>query len=138
MGCIALSTVVLPKYITKVDTATFKDCEMLDSLVLSENLERINESAFEGCKVLPKVALPEKVTAIEKAAFKDCDSLKWVQVEFKDPFVIDLSVFEGIDEEAVLKVPKGTRSTFMKEESWSKQFAKIIGGEYKVTVMSTG
>ena len=138
MGCIALSTVVLPKFITKVDTATFKGCEMLDSLVLSENLERINESAFEGCKVLPKVMLPEKVTAIEKAAFKDCDSLKWVQVEFKDPFVIDLSVFEGINKEAVLKVPKGTRATFMKEESWSKQFAKIIGGEYKVTVMSTG
>ena len=138
MGCIALSTVVLPKDINKVDTATFKDCEVLDSLVLSEKLERINESAFEGCKMLPKVILPEKVAAIEKAAFKDCDSLKWVQVEFKEPFVIDLSVFEGIDEEAVLKVPKGTRSTFMKEESWAKQFAKIIGGEYKVTVMSTG
>ena len=138
MGCIALPTVVLPKEISEVAKATFKDCEMLDSLVLSEGLKKIGESAFEGCKVLPKVTLPETVASIDKAAFKGCDSLKWVQVEFREPFIIDLSVFEGIDEEAVLKVPKGTRATYMKEECWAKQFAKIIGGEYKVTVMSTG
>ena len=138
MGCIALPTVVLPKEITEVAIATFKDCELLDSLVLSENLKEIGESAFEGCKVLPKVTLPETVVSIDEAAFKGCDSLKWVQVEFREPFVIDLNVFEGIDEDAVLKVPKGSRATFMKEESWAKQFAKIIGGEYKVTVTSTG
>ena len=138
MGCIALPTVVLPKEISEVAKATFKDCEMLDSLVLSEGLKKIGESAFEGCKVLPKVTLPETVASIDKAAFKGCDSLKWVQVEFREPFIIDLSVFEGIDENAVLKVPKGTRATYMKEECWAKQFAKIIGGEYKVTVMSTG
>lgn len=138
MGCISLPTVVLPEEITEIATAAFKDCEMLDSLVLSEGLKIIRESAFEGCKVLPKVTLPETVASIDEAAFKGCDSLKWVQVDFREPFVIDLSVFEGIDEEAVLKVPKGTRATYLKDECWAKQFAKIIGGEYKVTVMSTG
>ena len=138
MGCISLPTVILPEEITEIATATFKDCEMLDSLVLSEGLKIIGESSFEGCKVLPKVTLPETVASIDEAAFKGCDSLKWVQVDFREPFVIDLSVFEGIAEEAVLKVPKGTRATYMKEDCWAKQFAKIIGGEYKVTVMSTG
>ena len=118
--------------------ATFMGCETLDSLQLSEGLKIIGESAFEGCKALPSVILPENLESIEMAAFKGCDSLKYVRVEFKVPFEIDLSVFEGIYEESVLKVPKGTRAAFMKEESWAKQFFKIIGGEYKVTLMSKG
>ena len=138
MGCVSLPTLILPKEMTEVAKAAFKDCEKLDSIQLSEGMKQIGESAFEGCKVLPKVTLPETVSAIEEAAFKDCDSLRWVQVDFKEPFVIDLSVFEGIHPEAVLKVPKGTRATFMKAESWVRQFVKIIGGEYKVTLFSKG
>lgn len=138
MGCISLPTARLPKELTELGIAIFKDCEKLDSVQLSEGLKKIGESAFEGCKALPSVILPENLESIEKAAFKDCDSLKFVRVEFKEPFEIDLSVFEGIYEEAVLKVPKGTRAAFMKEETWASQFFKIIGGEYKVTIMSTG
>lgn len=138
VGCTSLPAIRLPKSLTEVATASFMGCEKVDSIQLSEALTKIGESAFEGCKELPRVTLPETVTAIEKAAFKDCDSLAWVQVDFRQPFVIDLSVFEGISEQAVLKVPKGTRATFMKEESWASQFAKIIGGEYKVTLVSKG
>ena len=137
-GCLSLPLLVLPKDITELATASFLNCEKLDSISLSEDLKKIGESVFEGCKVLPAVYLPESLEAIEKAAFKGCDSLKWVQVEFKEPFKIDLSVFEGISEQAVLKVPKGTRATYMKEESWASQFAKIVGGEYKVTIISSG
>ena len=137
-GCLSLPLVALPEAITELATASFLNCEKLDSIQLSDGLKKIGESAFEGCKVLPSVYLPENVESIENAAFKACDSLKWVQVEFKEPFKIDLSVFEGISEEAVLKVPKGTRAIFMKEESWAKQFSKIIGGEYKVTIISNG
>lgn len=138
MGCVSLPTVRLPKDIVTVAKASFKDCEKLDSIQLSDGLKKIEESAFEGCKVLPAIYLPEEVATIEKAAFKDCDSLKWVQVEFKEPFDIDLSVFEGIHPESVLKVPKGTRAAFMKVECWAKQFFKIVGGQYKVTIASTG
>ena len=137
-GCKKLPTVRLPKGITSVSKASFYKCEKLDSLQLPDGLKSIGESAFEGCNVLPSVILPKNLNKIEKAAFKDCDSLKWVQVEFKVPFEIDLSVFKGIHPKAVLKVPKGTRATFMKAESWAKQFYKIIGGEYKVTISSKG
>lgn len=137
-GCIALPTVVLPKDITEVGHAVFMDCEALDSLKLSEGLKRIGQSAFEGCKVLPRVKLPETVAAIEAGAFSGCDSLKWVEVAFREPFVIDLSVFEGIHEGAMLKVPKGARAAFIREESWAGQFAKIIGGQYQVTLVAKG
>ena len=138
VGCASLPTLRLPKNIVTVPKASFMNCEKLDSIQLSEGLKMIEESAFEGCKVLPSIYLPEALATIGKAAFKGCDSLKWVQVEFKEPFDIDLSVFEGIHPEAVLKVPKGTRATFMKAECWAKQFFKIVGGKYQVTIASAG
>ena len=137
-GCLSLPTVVLPESITELATASFWGCEKLDSVSLSDGLKKIGESAFEGCKVLPSVYLPESLESIEKAAFRGCDSLKFVSVAFMQPFDIDLSVFEGIHPESVLKVPKGTRATFMKAECWAKQFSKIVGGEYKVTVVAVG
>ena len=35
-------------------------------------------------------------------------------------------------------MPKGTRATFLKQECWTKPFVKVIGGEYKVTIVSQG
>ncbi len=137
-GCNALTEIVIPDKVEEIGEAAFKDCEKVDSLQLGESLAKIGESAFEGCKVLPSVILPEGLTSIEKAAFKDCDSLKWVQVEFKEPFDIELSVFEGIHQESVLKVPKGSRAAFMMKDGWAEHFAKIVGGEYKVTIVATG
>jgi len=137
-GCIALPYVALPEELTKIAKATFLGCEMMDSVTIADKMKEIGESAFEGCTRLDSLKLPEAVEKIEKAAFKHCDSLRWVQVEFKKPFEIDLSVFEGIYEKATLKVPKGSRAAFMNEESWARQFYKIIGGEFKITILSKG
>ena len=137
-GCLSLPTVVLPENIAELATASFWGCEKLDSVYLSDGLKKIGESAFEGCKVLPSVYLPESIESIEKAAFKGCESLQYVSVAFMEPFDIDLSVFEGIHPESVLKVPKGTRAAFMKADCWAQQFSRIVGGEYKVTVVASG
>ena len=137
-GCIVLPYVALPEELTAIAKATFLGCEMMDSVTIADKMKEIGESAFEGCTRLDSLKLPEAVEKIEKAAFKHCDSLRWVQVEFKKPFEIDLSVFEGIYEKATLKVPKGSRAAFMNEESWARQFYKIIGGEFKITILSKG
>lgn len=137
-GCVSLAEVDIPASVEKIGLSAFKDCEKIESLLLGEGLKELGESAFEGCTRLDSLRLPAAVEKIEKAAFKDCDSLKWVEVAFTEPFDIDLSVFEGIHEASVLKVPKGTRATFLKKECWSKPFMKVIGGEYKVTIVSEG
>lgn len=137
-GCTTLPYVALPEELTAIAKATFLGCEKMDSVSIADKMKEIGESAFEGCTRLDSLKLPATIEKIEKSAFKNCDSLKWVQVEFKKPFEIDLSVFEGIHEKATLKVPKGSRAAFMNEESWARQFYKIIGGEYKITIMSKG
>ena len=137
-GCASLPYVALPEELTAIAKATFLGCEKMDSVSIADKMKEIGESAFEGCILLDSLKLPAAIEMIEKAAFKDCDSLRWVQVEFKKPFEIDLSVFEGIHEKATLKVPKGSRAAFMNDESWASQFYKIIGGEYKITILSKG
>ena len=137
-GCVALPYVALPEKLTAIAKAAFLGCEKMDSVSIADAMKEIGESAFEGCTRLDSLRLPAAMEKIEKAAFKDCDSLKWVEVAFTKPFDIDMSVFEGIHEEAILKVPKGTRATFLKQECWTKPFVKVIGGEYKVTIVSQG
>lgn len=138
MGCSSLPFVVIPDSLTSIAKATFKDCEKLDSVMMAEGLKSIGESAFEGCVGLDSLRLPATVTVIDEAAFKNCDSLVWVKVEYIEPIDIDISVFEGIDSTAVLQVPKGTKAIYEANDVWSANFAKIIGGTYRVTFVSKG
>lgn len=160
-GCSGLTELVIPKTVTTIGEAAFKDCEAIETLDLGKGLEMIGESAFEGCKALIKIAIPETVTAIGEAAFKSCEAvdslflgeglktigeqafagckqLEWVEVMLAEPLNIGVSTFEGIHDEAILKVPKGSRAVYMKAEGWATHFTKIVGGEFKVTIMSTG
>ena len=138
MGCSSLPYVVIPNSTTSIAKATFKECEKLDYVQMAEGLMEIKESAFEGCISLDSLRLPATATIIEEAAFRNCDSLVWVKVEYMEPIDIEESVFEGIDSMAVLQVPKGTKAIYEANVGWSANFAKIIGGTYRITFVSKG
>lgn len=137
-GCKSLPNVSLPESLVKIAKAAFKDCEKIDSVMMAEGLKEIGESAFENCESLDSLSLPSTITTLEKAAFRNCKSIVLVRSEIREPFPIDLSVFEGIDSKAKLKVPKGTRAAYMKTEGWYQHFAMIIGGIYRITLVSKG
>ena len=137
-GCKSLPNVSLPESLVKIAKAAFKDCEKIDSVMMAEGLKEIGESAFENCESLDSLSLPSTITTLEKAAFRNCKSIVLVRSEIREPFSIDLSVFEGIDSKAKLKVPKGTRAAYMKAEGWYQHFAMIIGGIYRITLVSKG
>ena len=137
-GCKSLPYLNLPESLVTIAKAAFKDCEKMDSVMMAEGLKEIGESAFENCESLDSLSLPSAITTLEKAAFKNCKSIVLVRTEIKEPFPIDLSVFEGIDNKAKLKVPKGTRATYMKTDGWYQHFAMIIGGIYRITLVSKG
>ena len=137
-GCKSLPNVSLPESLVKIAKAAFKDCEKIDSVMMAEGLKEIGESAFENCESLDSLSLPSTITTLEKAAFRNCKSIVLVRSEIREPFSIDLSVFEGIDSKAKLKVPKGTRAAYMKADGWYQHFAIIIGGIYRITLVSKG
>lgn len=66
-GCTSLTTVNIPKFITKIAPRTFKDCRSLKSIELPYGLEVIGASAFEGSG-LETIVIPETVIKLGTAS----------------------------------------------------------------------
>ncbi len=99
--CIALTSVVIPESVTKIEQEVFIGCEKLQSaeirnatvaskqfvgckqlkeLTLTENLTLIEEKAFSGCEGLSAFRVPAKLQVIRDEAFLNCSGLKTVDL----------------------------------------------------------
>ena len=74
-GCTGLTDMVLPESVSAIGAEAFGDCTALTTLTTNDNLKTIGRSAFAGCAALAAVALPDGLTTIEPLAFKDCAGL---------------------------------------------------------------
>ena len=77
-GCTGLTDMVLPESVSAIGAEAFGDCTALASLTANENLKTIGRSAFAGCTALTAVALPDGVTTLGASAFYGCTSLESV------------------------------------------------------------
>ena len=75
-GCTGLTDMVLPESVSAIGAEAFGDCTALASLPANENLKTIGRSAFAGCTALTAVALPDGVTMLGASAFYGCTSLE--------------------------------------------------------------
>lgn len=75
-GCTGLTDMVLPESVSAIGAEAFGDCTALASLTANENLKTIGRSAFAGCTALTAVALPDGVTTLGASAFYGCTSLE--------------------------------------------------------------
>ena len=75
-GCTGLMDMVLPESVSAIGAEAFGDCTALASLTANENLKTIGRSAFAGCTALTAVALPDGVTTLGASAFYGCTSLE--------------------------------------------------------------
>lgn len=132
-----LTSVILPKGLTRIEAEAFYDCRSLVSVVLPEEAVEIEDWAFDcccslkfftipkgvtaihvgtfyGCSSLTSIVIPEGVTRIGQKAFADCTSLK-------DAFIpqsvteIDFLAFAGCPH-LTIHAPAGSRAEeFAKE-----------------------
>ncbi len=86
----------------------------------------IEASAFSESTGMTSVSIPKSVVSIWDA-FEGCTSLKSVYVGWQDPneIFIDDGNFNGISEDAVLYVPKGTKAIYESIDVW-KKFSSVI------------
>ena len=75
-GCTGLTDMVLPESVSAIGAEAFGDCTALASLTANENLKTIGRSAFAGCTALTAVALPDGVTTLGASAFYGCSALQ--------------------------------------------------------------
>lgn len=101
-GCTSLTTITIPKNVTKKVTSAFEDssieevefaegsrtvacqlftnCITLKKVHLANTVQTIRASAFKGCKKLCEINFPEGLEEIHYNAFQGCASLKKITI----------------------------------------------------------
>lgn len=73
-----ISSIVLPKTITRIRGHAFDGCSSLTYIKLPESLTSIESYVFYGCTSLKEITLPKNLEDIGAYTFWDCKSLKKV------------------------------------------------------------
>lgn len=98
----------------------------VEEISLPEGLERIEGDQFLYFSKIRVLNLPISLKYISSKAFYSCRDLEQVNVYWDDPRLIETATdaFDGINQEAVLFVPKGTEKLYASTAPWS-QFLNI-------------
>ena len=115
---------VIPNSVTIVGYAAFDGCSGLTSVTFHNGVTSIDTYAFYGCSGLTSIALPNSLTYIGNNAFKYCEMLSDV-TSLSDNITIGSDCFAYISQNAVLRVPIGTKSRYISNE-WGEYFSNIL------------
>ncbi|MDE6006305.1 MAG: leucine-rich repeat domain-containing protein [Muribaculaceae bacterium] len=77
-GCKAIKSVNIPRAITTIPEALFRDCSALSEINFAPGTKVIEKQAFYGCKALETMTLPATLDSIGTDLFYGCTSLKEV------------------------------------------------------------
>ena len=116
-GCSNLSSISLPKTITAIGKHAFQQCSAMNSIDITENVESIGEYAFAECSNLRSVVLPNSLKSIGQFCFYQSGKIN-VRSYIIKPFKVDITVFSGLDKDAVLYVPRGTKEEYQSVGGW--------------------
>ncbi len=106
--CIYLEEVTIPDTVEEIGSCAFKNTA-LSEVVIPESVSKIDFSAFEDCIYLEKINIPEKVTSIGKSTFSDCYSLENIELHDKITEIGDYA-FSGCDSMKSFTVPSSVRN----------------------------
>ena len=121
-----LKRVTLPATLTSIGYGAFSHCAFTE-LVIPDAVTEIGDFAFDCCEQLLTLTIGEGVRKIGFAAFEGCCRLNKVvsHIPASELFAIDRSVFDRIDKNCTLYVPRGAKSTYARTPGWSN-FARIV------------
>ena len=133
-GCSGLITISIPNSVTSIGNGAFASCRRLTSISIPNSVTSIGEYAFYNCSGLTSITIPNSVTSIGGEAFAWCSRLTTIDSYINEPFVFGDWAFSGINEEAVLIVPQGTRDAYL-AKGWTEDV--FCGGVVERTGISS-
>ena len=74
----AITSVVLPNSIKRIESQAFYYCSSLETINLPDQIYFIGNSAFWGCSSLRSLKLPKALSSINPHVFQSCESLESV------------------------------------------------------------
>ena len=111
-----LKEVSLPSVI-EIGDSTFVYCTSLEKVTLGA-VQKIGKAAFWGDTQLTNIYLPASMTEISKDAFAYCGNLSRIIITAIKPPVCGINVFEGIDGNCTVYVPKGCGENYKTANEW--------------------
>ena len=68
-----LSSVKIPKSVTKIGSEAFKGCDEIESIEIPDSVTEIGDKAFKGCYKIKSLEIPDSVKEIGDKAFEYTD-----------------------------------------------------------------
>ena len=68
MGCISLSSIMIPDSVTEIGEYAFQWCTSLPSIMIPDSVTKISGYAFKGCTSLKRIITTRKIFT----RFRDC------------------------------------------------------------------
>ena len=137
-GCSALNSIIVDSENSVYDSRN--NCNALietssntlllgcKNTIIPNGILNIGENAFRPCDGLTSIEIPASVISIGDNAFAYCYQLKRVISNIADPntVVMGSTVFDRISGNAILKVPQGTKASYMAADGWKDAFSNIV------------
>ena len=137
-GCSALKTIIVDSENSVYDSRN--NCNALietssntllrgcKNTIIPNDILNIGENAFRPCDGLTSIEIPASVVSIGDNAFAYCYQLMRVISNIVDPksVVMGSTVFDRISEYAILKVPQGTKDSYLAADGWKDAFCNIV------------
>ncbi|MBQ7761567.1 MAG: leucine-rich repeat domain-containing protein [Clostridia bacterium] len=118
-GC-EITSIELPKTITKIGDCAFSGCELLTQIDLPKKIKEIASGLFGGCLSLESVTIPFGVNTIKSFAFFNCKNLKSVIIPSSVKAIED-NAFSGCNK-LTIKAPLG---------SYAEKYAQDYGIKFE-------
>ena len=127
-GASSLSTITLPKGITKIGTRSFSGCSSLTNINLPDTLSEICYNAFRGCRSLKSITFPKSLEMMWSQVFQDCGTLTEIVFLGKANPGGYSDMFADWTE-ATVYYPAG-------DKSWNKRILNSFPENYKFVALS--
>lgn len=119
------SHVNIPEGIEILEDLVFSHTNLQDTLTIPKSVTRIKSKAFAGSDKLNAIILPEKLEMIAGDCMSECWSLDFIQINAKEPPMIEGGEFVGIEKNNfTLVVPEGSVDAYRNAPGW-KEFKRI-------------
>ena len=112
-------TYTIPNSVKAIGYGAFARCNSLTSIIIPNSVTSIGNSAFSQCQGLTLITIPGSVKTIGRVAFAHCYKLKSITVQTPiPPSLFGKDVFERINANACLYVPKGSIDAYRAANTW--------------------
>lgn len=128
-GCVNLESIILPNSLNTIKSGAFRNCKKLKSIVIPQSVTTIWDKAFEGCESLETIIIPNSVVVIGDEAFRDCCSLTKVIISDSVKYIGDLA-FAGCELLKPINIPDTVKYIGIDLYNYNREYRRYYGNSF--------